>query len=70
MGWLRLVGSLKGQDSCAKEPYKRDNILQKRPIIVWSLPIVASQYVYSETPLFRFYKEPSAYSEKFPEFRI
>jgi len=30
MGWLRLVGSLKLQVSFAKEPYKRDDILQKR----------------------------------------
>jgi len=30
---LRLVGSLKVQISFAKEPYKRDDILQKRPII-------------------------------------
>jgi len=33
MGWLRLVGSLKLQVSFAKEPYKRDDILQKRPKI-------------------------------------
>ena len=32
MGWLRLVGSLQLQVSFAKEPYKRDYILQKRPI--------------------------------------
>jgi len=31
MGWLRLVGSLKLQVSFAKEPYKRDVIVQKRP---------------------------------------
>ena len=36
MGWLRLVGSLKLQVSFAKEPYKRDCILQKRPIILYS----------------------------------
>jgi len=30
MGWLRLVGSLKVQVSIAKEPYKRDCILQKK----------------------------------------
>jgi len=30
MGWLRLVGSLKLMVSFAKEPYKRDDILQKR----------------------------------------
>jgi len=34
MGWLQLVGSLKLQVSFAKEPYKRDDILQKRPIIL------------------------------------
>jgi len=42
MGWLRLVGSLKLQVSFAKEPYKRDDILQKRPMILRSLPIVAT----------------------------
>jgi len=44
MGWLRLVGSLKLQVSFAKEPYKRDYILQKRPIILRSLLIVATPY--------------------------
>ena len=44
MGWLRLVGSLKLQVSFAKEPYKRDNILQKRPIIIRSLLMVANPY--------------------------
>ena len=33
-GWLQLVGSLKLQVSFAKEPYKRDDILQKRPMIL------------------------------------
>jgi len=42
MGWLRLVGTLKLQVSFAKEPYKRDYILQKKLIIVRSLPIVAT----------------------------
>jgi len=32
MGWLRLVGSLQLKVSFAKEPYKTDDILQKRPI--------------------------------------
>jgi len=41
MRWLRLVGSLKLYVSFAKEPYKRDDILQKRPIILKSLLIVA-----------------------------
>jgi len=33
VGWLQLVGSLKLQVSFAKETYKRDDILQKRPVI-------------------------------------
>jgi len=45
MGWLRLVGSLKLWVSVAKEPNKRDHILQKRPIILRSLLIVATRYV-------------------------
>jgi len=44
MGWLRLVGSLKLQVSFAKEPYQRDYTLQKRPIILRSLLIVATPY--------------------------
>jgi len=46
MGWLRLVGSLKLQVSFAKEPYKRDYVLQKRPIILRRLLIVATPYLY------------------------
>jgi len=42
MGWLPLVGSLKAQVSFAKEPYERDDILQKRRIILRSLIIVAT----------------------------
>jgi len=42
MGWLRLVGSLKVKVFFAKEPYKRDDILQKRPIILRSLLIAAT----------------------------
>jgi len=53
MGWLRLVGSLKLQVSFAKEPYKRDDILQKRLIIVRSLLIEATPYEEWETPLQR-----------------
>jgi len=47
MGWLRLAarGSLKLQVSFAKEPYKRDYILQKRPIILRSLLDVQSCWV-------------------------
>jgi len=33
VGWLRAVGSIKLQVSFAKEPYKRDYILQKRRMI-------------------------------------
>ena len=44
MGWLRLVGSLKLMVSFAKEPYKRDNCLQKRPRILRSLLLVATPY--------------------------
>jgi len=44
MGWLRLVGSLKFKVSFAKEPYKRDDILQKRLITLRSLLIVATSY--------------------------
>jgi len=33
MGWLRLLGYLKLQVSFAKEPYTRDDILQKIPVI-------------------------------------
>jgi len=47
MGWLRLVGSVELHVSFAKEPYKRDYILQKRPVILRSLLIVATAYVYS-----------------------
>jgi len=44
MGWLRLVGSLKLQVSFAKQSYKREDILQKKPIIRRSLLIVATPY--------------------------
>ena len=45
MGWPRSVGSLKSYVSFVKEPYKRDDILQKRPIILRSLLIEATPYV-------------------------
>jgi len=41
-GCLELVGSLELQISSAKESYKRDYILQKRPMILRSLLIVAT----------------------------
>ena len=44
MRWLRFVGSLKLQVSFEKEPYERDDILQKRPVILRSLLIVATPY--------------------------
>jgi len=44
MGWLRFVGSSKRKVSFAKEPYKRDYILQKSPVILISLLIVATPY--------------------------
>ena len=43
--WLTLVGSLKLQVSFAKEPYNRDYILQKRPVIWRSLLSVATPYI-------------------------
>ena len=39
IGWLRLVGPLQIWVSFAKEPYKRDYILQKRHVILRSLLI-------------------------------
>jgi len=45
MRLLQLVGSLKIQASFAKEPYTRHDILQKRPVILRSLLIVATSIV-------------------------
>ena len=42
MGWLRLVGSIKLHVSFATEPCKRDDILQKRPIISRRLLLVTT----------------------------
>jgi len=53
MGWLRLVGFLKVKVFFAKEPHKRDDILQKRPIILRSLLIIATPYA---SILFDIYK--------------
>ena len=53
IGWLRLVGSLKLQVSFAEESYKRDYILQKRPMILRSLLIVATLYVYKSHGIYR-----------------
>ena len=38
--WLQVVGSIKLYVSFAKETYKRDDILQKRLIIVMSTIII------------------------------
>ena len=50
-----IVGSLKLCVSFAKEPYKKDDILQKRPMILRSLLIVATQYAktWSHVPTYR-----------------
>jgi len=45
MGWLCLVGSLKLYVSFAKEPYKRDDILPKRPVILRNLLIEVTPYL-------------------------
>jgi len=45
MGWLRLVGSIKLYVFFAKEPYKRDDILQKKPMILSILPTEATPYL-------------------------
>ena len=51
MGWLQSVASIKLYVSFAKEPYKRDNILQKRPIILsilltYGVATVTVVYIY------------------------
>jgi len=57
MGWLRSVGPLKSYVSFAKERYKRDYILQKRPIFLRSLRITATPYDIIDTHLFRVYSQ-------------
>jgi len=44
MGWLWLVGPIKLQVSFAKEPYKRDDILQKRRFVLSILLTIATPY--------------------------
>jgi len=70
MGWLRLVGSIKWQVSFAKEPYKSDDILQKRPIILWSLLIEATPYeeLTSQTSVGISPKRALHFSQKRPTF--
>jgi len=59
MEWLRLVGSIKLKVSFSKEPYKRDNILQKRPIIVSILLTVANPIMASSR--YRFLQSVAVY---------
>jgi len=47
--WLRLVGSLKLEVSFAKYRLFYRALLQKRPVVLRSLLIVGTPYVYSET---------------------
>jgi len=47
MGWLQLVGSIRLQVFFAKEPYKRDDILPKRPIILSIVLTVATPHRFS-----------------------
>ena len=49
IGWLRLVGSLKLQVSFAEYSLFCTAFLQKRPIILRSLLIVATLHEYSHT---------------------
>jgi len=49
MGWIRLVGSLKLQVSFAEYRLFYRALLQKRPIILWSLLIVATPYIIIQT---------------------
>jgi len=46
MGWLRVVGSLRLYVSFAKEPYKSDLYSPKRHIILRSLLLVATPYIF------------------------
>ena len=48
VAWVATISRLlKIIDSFAKKPYKRDDILQKRPEILRSLLIVATPYLYA-----------------------
>jgi len=64
MRWLRLVGSLKSYVSFAKEPYKRDDILRKRPIFLRSLLTVATPYAEDDG------KEEGKDKEKLPNVSV
>jgi len=72
MGWLRLVGSLKLHVSLAREPYKRNDILQKRPIILLSLLIEATPYPKRIASIISFFlsRFPPYFSSLFPSRHI
>ena len=53
MGWLRLVGSLKLYVSFAKYSLFYRALLQKRPVILRSLLIVATPYLFTEIVFLR-----------------
>jgi len=55
MGWLRLVGSLKSYVSSTKYRLFHRALLQKRPIILRSLLIVAIPYRFSYAPVIFLY---------------
>ena len=45
MEWRRLVGSINDRSLLQKNTKKRDDIVQKRPVILWILLIVATPHV-------------------------
>ena len=54
MGWLWLVGSIELYVCFAKEPYKRDDILYRRPIILSILQSVATpQYKWTHLAIYK-----------------
>jgi len=65
--WLRSIGSLKLQVSFAKEPYKRDDFLQKRPIILRSLLLVATPWYWMMVYI---HTRTSIYPNTYPYIRI
>jgi len=62
MGWLRLVGSFKLYVSVAEYSLFYKALLHKRPIILWSLLIVATPYEHQVSLIF---KEVSFFAGKF-----
>ena len=66
MGWLRLVGSLKLQVSFAEYCLFYRALLQKRPIILRSLLIVATPYLNDVSCLFCCLKLPHVWMSHVP----